>query len=166
MEKRRLKLMPEVLPAPDRARPGGARQRTVAHMQRMAQAAAAVASASCSREPTNTQTVVIPPTTSTSTATTTAVATAPTVTATATATPTAPPTVTAPPTGYAVVDPMPAPARCAGLARTTKTIAAWKKDATGTFLEITVTLPTGGTFAAQFDKATPPSVWGSNLLVS
>ena len=170
---RRLQVMPEVLPAPTTATPNASvRSRTVAHMQRLLATAAAIPLAGCTRADTQgSQTVTIP----VSSATTTATATAtdsnvhgsllppPTATATATATPTA----TAPDMGYAVVDPMPAPARCMGLAAASKATAAFKRHGADWALEITLTLPTN---AAWTGTAFPPgatlSPWSGTLVSS
>ena len=75
------------------------------------------------------------------------------------------PTVTAPDMGYAVVDPMPAPALCRGLATATTTTAAFKKDATGIYLELTATLPTGTTWSGTtFVAGQTPSPWSGSVI--
>ncbi len=164
--KRRLGLMPEVLPAPTASARGPVRDRTLGHMRRLLATAAAVSAAACSRESgqnADAVSVTIPPSTEDGGAAGTTPGTNPMAShqhtvPTATATPTA----TAPPTGYAVVDPMPAPARCAGIAAAAKATAVFHKDKTGVYLEVTITL--GSANGAQFDKSAPPSSWGSNLL--
>lgn len=94
-----------------------------------------------------------PTTTATPTTTTT---TAPSTTSvTPTSTPTSP--------GYMVVDPLPPPAKCAGLASSIKATAAWKTGATGSFLELKLPKPT---FAGAKYGKTPTStpVYGGKLL--
>jgi hypothetical protein len=69
--------------------------------------------------------------------------------------------------GYAVVDPMPAPARCNGLAAATTTIGAFKKDAGGLYFELTATLPTGTTWAGTtFTQGSTPSAYPGTVLSS
>ena len=165
--KKRLQLMPEVLPAPTRAQTTtNVRSRTLSHMQRLLATAAAIPLASCTKTDTQgTQTVTIA---STSGASATAQNTSqgsllppPTATATATA------TVTAPDMGYAVVDPMPAPARCMGLASATNATAVFKKDAGGLYLEITATLPTGAAWSGTaFTQGQTPSPWSGTVVSS
>jgi len=163
---RRLQVMPEVLPTPTKATPNqNVRARTVAHMQRLLATAAAIPLASCTRADTQgSQTVTLPPTAST---------TAPTASATEevhgsllpppTATATAVATATAPTTGYAVVDPMPAPARCIGLAAQSKSTATLKKRGADWVIDITVTLPAGSTTFAPGSSA---STWSGSIVSS
>jgi len=160
MERRRLKLLPEVLPDPTASRgPGSPRQRTVEHMRRLLTASvAATAVLGCSKED---QVAIRPedpskmkkskadpePTTTTTTS--------PTVTST---TPTTSPTPT-----YAVVDPLPPPAACAGLASTIKATASWKSADGGSFLELK--LPKPGRADAKYGKTpTTTPVYGGKLL--
>jgi len=168
---RRLQVLPEVLPAPtvtspDTARPD-VRGRTLAHMQRLlATTAAVVPLASCTRsDMQGTQTVTIPMSSASATTQDTSQGSLlppPTATAVATAIPTATADM-----GYAVVDPMPAPARCLGLANASKANATFKRDATGLFLEVTLTLPTGSAWAgATFTPGSQPSPWSGQLLSS
>jgi hypothetical protein len=163
---KRLQLMPEVLPAPTRAQTSNVRSRTLSHMQRLLATAAAIPLASCTKTDTQgTQTVTIP---STSAASASAQDTTqgsllprpkPTATATATA--------TAPDMGYAVVDPMPAPARCMGLANATNATAVFKKDAGGLYLEITATLPTSSAWSGTaFTQGQTPSAWSGTVASS
>ncbi|MEP7124768.1 MAG: hypothetical protein ABJE95_27820 [Byssovorax sp.] len=133
-EKRRLRLMNEVLPEPAPSGEGSPRQRTLANMQRLLALAAAGAAlgAGCSK-PTEPSTITTPSAESASTtaapsasappsAAPTTVATAPPTTAPAasvvvapsasTRPPPPPPHVTAVPVrGYGVVDPLPRPVR-------------------------------------------------------
>ncbi len=121
------------------------RARTLVHLQRMVAATALV---NCSR-PVQSETTITPKTTSD-------------------AGPFAPPTVSVPvtpPTGYAVVDPMPSPARCYGAAAGLIGKAVWKTDTTGMYIEITVN-PTGGgvpSTVTGFNKLST-SVMGANLI--
>ncbi len=161
--------MPEVLPAPTRVAEGAAssavRGRTVAHMQRLLAATAATAAASCTKADTQTQTVTIPAQTSTTTAS---------AQSTTEGSLLPPPKTTAsakvePPQdfGYAVVDPMPAPARCMGLSSASHVSSSFKTDATGVVLEIAVTLPTGSTWAGSvFDTTNKPTPWSGTLASS
>jgi hypothetical protein len=162
-EKRRLKLMPEVLPAPTTVTSGNVRGRTLSHMQRMlATAMSAAAATDCARSDPGTQSVVIPATSTTATTTAATTATT-TATTTTTTTATAPPTATAPDIGYGVVDPMPAPARCAGVASSAKAKAVYVADPKGLALQITVSLPPGSPLGAKFSSR-PASAWGSVVL--
>lgn len=161
--------MPEVLPAPTRASSSDVRGRTVAHMQRLLAGAAAIPLAACTKEDTQgTQTVTIPVASASASATAPATIEGsllppPSATATATAVATAPHDM-----GYAVVDPMPAPARCMGLAAASKSSASFKRDGAGVLLEIAVTLPTTGPqwAGAQFDTSNKPSPWSGTLVSS
>ncbi len=175
---RRLELMPEVLPAPtvssrdgevEQGKRPDVRGRTVAHMQRLLAvscAGAAVPLASCTRSDTqSTQTVTIP-------AASTSVAAQGTTQGSLLPPPTA--TVTPPPTAttptdmqYMVVDPMPTPARCMGLAAATSANATFKHDAGGVFLDLKVSLPTGSAWAGTtFASGTPPSPWSGTVASS
>jgi hypothetical protein len=164
--KKRLQLMPEVLPAPTRASTtSDVRGRTMMHMQRLLAAAAAIPLATdCTRTDTQgSQSVTIPSASeSASTQSTVQGSLLPPK-----ETPSAKPTVTAPDMGYAVVDPMPAPALCRGLATATTTTAVFKKDATGIYLEITATLPTGTTWTGTtFVAGQSPSPWSGTIVSS
>jgi hypothetical protein len=165
---RRLQIMPEVLPAPTRApSTSNVRGRTVAHMQRLlATAAAAIPLADCTKADTqSTQTVTIPAASTSGSPSAQATIEGsllppPKVTATATAT--APPDM-----GYAVVDPMPAPARCMGLSAASKSSASFKSAAGGVVLEIALTLPVGSAWAGSaFDTTNKPSPWSGTLVSS
>lgn len=156
---KKLKLLPEVLPPPNTMSSKSPRQRTTERMV----ALVALTAAACSKEDPvsirpedpskmkKTQTNPDPTTTTTTTATTTA----PTTTS---VTPTSSPTP-----GYMVVDPLPPPAKCAGLASTIKATAAWKTGASGSFIELK--LPKPGQTDAKYGK-TPLStpVYGGKLL--
>ena len=165
---RRLQLMPEVLPAPTKvAKSESVRARTVAHMQRLLATAAAIPLADCTRADTQgSQTVTIPVSSATAPASTTAstqgtLLPPPTATVTATATATA----TAPDMGYAVVDPMPAPARCLGLAAASKATASFKHSAGEWVLDIAVTLPTGGAWTGTaFVTGSTISPWSGSIV--
>ena len=164
---RRLRILPEVLPAPTRApAQTNVRARTVAHMQRLL-ATAAVLPLGCTKADTQpTQTVTIPASSGSAAGggDTNKVSLIPEThpSATATATATAPVDV-----GYAVVDPMPAPARCMGLAAASNATATFTSDASGPVLEVRLTLPTGGAWSGTtFASPGAPSVWGGQIISS
>ncbi|HEY1958054.1 MAG TPA: hypothetical protein VGH28_20675 [Polyangiaceae bacterium] len=165
---RRLELMPEVLPAPTKvARSESVRSRTVAHMQRLLATAAVLPLADCTRADTqSSQTVTIPVSSATAPATATSTAQGtllppPTATVTATA------TATAPNTGYAVVDPMPAPARCLGLAAASKATASLKQAGADWVIDIAVTLPAGGAWSGTaFAAGGTISPWSGTIVRS
>lgn len=156
---KKLKLLPEVLPPPQTMSLKSPRQRTAERMV----ALVALTAAACSKEDpvsirpedpskmkkTNTNP---DPTTTTTTTTTT---TSPSTTS---VTPTSSPTP-----GYMVVDPLPPPAKCAGLAATIKATAAWKTGTTGSFIELK--LPKPGRADAKYGKTpTTTPVYGGKLL--
>ena len=168
---RRLQIMPEVLPAPTVTKPGtssSVRNQTLSHMQRLLATAAAIPLASCTRTDSSqgTQTVTIPVASASATAQDTtqgSLLPPPSATATATAQPTATHDM-----GYAVVDPMPAPARCMGLAAASKASAAFKKEAGGLVLEFALTLPPNGPqwSGSKFQVGQKPSPWAGSLVSS
>lgn len=168
---RRLQIMPEVLPTPTRTEgPSNARGTTMLHMRRLlATATAAIPLVSCTRSDNTqgTQTVTIPAA-STTTSATASNTTRGSLLPPPSATVAPPPTVTPPPDmGYAVVDPMPAPARCMGLANASKASAVFKRDAGGVLIELSLTLPTGaGWTGTKFQTGTVPSPWSGTLLSS
>jgi hypothetical protein len=167
---RRLQILPEILPAPTKATPNQAvRARTVAHMQRLLATAAAIPLAGCTRPDTQatSQTVTLPTAQATATASPSdstaqgSLLPPPTATAPATA------TATAPTTGYAVVDPMPAPARCMGLASASKVTAAFKRHGGDWVLEVAVTLPAGPAWrSTTFVPGSGASPWSGTLVSS
>ena len=166
--KKRLQLMPEVLPAPTRASATtSVRIRTLSHMQKLLATAAALPMAgACTRTDTQGSQSVTIPSASASTPTTQST-TEGSLLPPPKETASAKPTVTAPDMGYAVVDPMPAPALCRGLATATTTTAVFKKDAGGIYLEITATLPTGNTWnGTTFTAGQTPSSWSGTVLSS
>ncbi len=158
--KRRLELMPEVLPAPTKETGNASvRARTMGHMHKMMAAAGAVAG--CSRAITQgDNTITIPPATSASTSPSTA--TIPSAPSTIVATPTAPvPTVpSGPATGYMVVDMLPSPARCYGVGASVKATAVWRQDTTGLYAELTL----NGTVPANAFQPNAVSVWGGAVM--
>ena len=170
---RRLQVMPEVLPAPTVTKTGAVssvRNQTLSHMQRLLATAAAIPLVSCTRTDTQgTQTVTIPAASTSATAQDTSAATQgsllppPTNTA-----PTAKPTVTAPDMGYAVVDPMPAPARCMGLAAASKASATFKKQGGTLVLEFAFTLPASNATwnGTTFQAGQKGSSWAGTMVSS
>ncbi len=146
--KRSLKVLTGETPTPKAAHTA-VRARTLVHLQRMV---AATALANCTK-PVQSDTTITPKTTST----------APDGGVGAITTP----PVTSIPTGYAVVDPMPSPARCYGAAASLAGKAQWKQDATGMYVELTITIaPSSGVASTvtSFDKAT--NVMGANTISS
>ncbi len=156
---KRKQLMPEVLPAPRPTRPGSPRARTVGHMQRLLALAATGASVSaCAKTPPKADSGAIevpaqPPASAEPQAEEDA--SLPTRSDPSAVVPVPPPE---PPTGYAVVDPMPPPARCMGLAGTIKAAAKWKQGNV-----MTVTLGKPGQSGSRYEASEPPSVSGGNL---
>lgn len=160
MSNRRLKLLPEVLPPPNASASSAPRART---SERLAALMAIAAASACSREdpvsirpedPSKVKKANTNPDPTTTATTTTTVA--PTV---ASVVPTSVPT----PPSYMVVDPLPPPALCAGLAATIKASAAWKTGATGSFLELKMDKP--GMSGAKYGKTpTTTPVYGGKLL--
>jgi hypothetical protein len=145
MSKRRLEMMPEVLPTPTLAPRGNVRVRTMQHMQRMVATAGALgAVAGCTKsDTTTTQSVTVP----SASATTTSTGTSPLASATVTAPPTASTVVSPPPDhGYAVVDPMPMPSRCASAAQASKASATFVQQGKDLVLKVTVKLGGGATW--------------------
>lgn len=157
------KLMSEVLPAPS-APFGGAspRARTLAKMERLLSlAATSAAIGGCSSASSPAQPVVdIPP----------AGSGGPLVVAGTNTTP-PPPKASASatdepsldgPIGYAVVDPLPPPAICAGVAPTIKATATWKQDKSGMVIELA--LPKPGFSGSSYVVGSPPMVYGATVL--
>ncbi len=151
--KRRLRLMPEVLPDPTQVSSGGApRTRTIEHLRRlMALAATTAALAGCTKEDGEkpirkdddvTKKKSEPPNPAPS----------PSPSPSVVITDAAPPL---PPTGpsYGVVDMLPPPAKCAGLAATVKASISWR----GTFLELSLPKATRG-LADRWSKTDPPKI--------
>lgn len=66
--------------------------------------------------------------------------------------------------GYGVVDPMPPPASCTGLAQTIAAGAVWKKDKSDMVLELKLGRP--GRADGQYVTTEKPSVYGAKLLSS
>jgi hypothetical protein len=158
MKNRRLKLLPEVLPPPNAPASSSPRTRTT---ERLAALMAIAAASACSREdpvsirPEDPSKIKPKPNTNPDPTTTT--------TTTASATPTVTPTSVPTPPSYMVVDPLPPPAMCAGLAATIKATAAWKTGATGSFLELKLDKP--GMSGAKYGKTpTTTPVYGGKLL--
>lgn len=128
------------------------RARTLVHLQQMV---AATALMNCSR-PVQSDTTITPKASGVDAGS-------------ASTTPATVATPAMPPTGYAVVDPMPSPARCYGAASSLSGKAVWKQDATGMFVELTIAPapPASGVPAVVtgFDKVRT-TVMGANMLTS
>jgi hypothetical protein len=135
-----------------------ARSRTVAHMQQLLATATAVA---CTRPDTQTVTITPLPTVPVS-----ADPNAPPPPPTASATFNAPPPSPTPPdpSGYLVVDMLPAPARCLGVAASSKAAGKFRRDASGVVLDLIVTLPQSG--AAQSTFTGVAGAWPGQVVSS
>ena len=148
------RLMPEVLPDPlQQAGAGNPRRRTVQRMQGLL--ALTAASAACSRTPPADGLPTSPPDKATAQNTSTS---APVQ---ASSPPVIVPSARPPePTGYAVVDPMPPPARCAGFSRTISVSSKWKDEHT---LELTLSKSTMAN--ASWDASRKPEVYPPNAKI-
>ncbi|HEY1958053.1 MAG TPA: hypothetical protein VGH28_20670 [Polyangiaceae bacterium] len=138
----------------------GARGRTMAHMHRMLAATAAVG---CSRADVQSVTLTPLPTVPASTTDTAPAPLPPVASATFSAQP--PPAPPPDPSGYLVVDMLPAPARCLGLANAASSSARMIAGASGSELEIVVTLPSHGRLAgSKFNGNASP--WAGQVVRS
>jgi hypothetical protein len=150
-DKRRLEIMPEVLPAPTAERvTSSVRGRTLAHAQYLMAAVAAVASSDCSRESQPPSLARSGDRRDSGPIFTTGNAGAGGATT--------PPTAT-PDQGYAVVDPMPMPALCRGAAPTANTRVKVSRDHDKGDLIVELVVELGRRDAAagtRFDVARPP----------
>ena len=141
-----------------------ARHRTVGHMNKLI--AATAAASACSRPDVQTVTITPLPAVPASTDTTTAPPPPP---PTASATFTAPPPPNPPPdpSGYLVVDMLPAPARCLGVAGASKVTAKFHRDGGHVVLDLVVVLPSSGAAAGTtFIASSAPSPWSSTVVSS
>ena len=141
-----------------------ARQRTVGHMNKLI--AATAAASACSRPDTQSVTIAPLPTVPASTDTTSAPPPPP---PTASATFTAPPQPPPPPdpSGYLVVDMLPAPARCMGVATASKVSAKFTRSSGHIVLDLIITLPSSGPAAGtKFTNAAGNSAWSSTIVAS
>lgn len=154
-------LMNEVLPAPTAPfGDGSPRSRTLARMERLLSlAATGAAIGGCSGGSTPVQPIVeIPPAGSGSPLVVAGTNSAPPpVKSAATAEP-----VLDPPIGYAVVDPLPPPAVCAGVAPTVKATATWRQDKGGMVIEIALGKP--AFLGSSYVVGNPPSAWGGKII--
>jgi hypothetical protein len=164
VDKKKLRLLPEILPDPSPdLTPGGPRQRVLARVSRLSALAAAVATAQsgCSADKpgnggTTPPTVEIPGTSGTAVAVDNP-----------TSHPTSAPTnnnatnVPQIPSGYAVVDPMPPPAVCMGVAPTIQAKATWKAKKGGFSIEVKLSKP--GRADASYRTNEEPSAWDATL---
>jgi hypothetical protein len=165
--KKKLELLPEVLPEPKRTASGdgGVRARTLVHMQRLLAAAAAGGTlAGCTREGSlqddhhaTTGGSAVP------TAPSGAHLDLPDAGNWTVVPPVPPPTSTTTSTGYAVVDPVPPPAACPGLATEIHATARWKKSAGGSVV-VEVVLPAStGLDTVAYGGGGDVSVYGGTL---
>jgi hypothetical protein len=131
-------------------------------MHQMLATATAVATASCSRPDLQTVTITpLPQGPSSSDPRVPPIA--PTVSATFTARePDPPPPDTA---GYLVVDMLPAPARCLGIASSTKATGKFRRDAAGLVVDLVITLATSGTPTATF-AGSSATAWSAQIISS
>ena len=126
--------------------------------------AATAAASACSRP--DTQTVTIAPLPTVTSDTTTAPPPPP---PTASATLTQPPQPPPPPdpSGYLVVDMLPAPARCLGVAGASKVTAKFHRDGGHMVLDLVVVLPTSGAASGtKFIGTGATSAWSSTIVSS
>ena len=140
-----------------------ARHRTVGHMNKLL--AATAAASACTRPDVQTVTISPLPTAPMSADTTPAPPPPPTASATFTAPPQPPPPPD--PSGYLVVDMLPAPARCLGVAAASKVTARFHRDGGHMVLDIVVALPTSGAAAGtKFVGSGATSAWSSTIVSS
>ncbi|HEY2369602.1 MAG TPA: hypothetical protein VGH87_24555 [Polyangiaceae bacterium] len=128
--------------------------------------AATAAASACSRPDTQSVTIAPLPTVPATTDTTTAPPPPP---PTASATFTQPPQPPPPPdpSGYLVVDMLPAPARCLGVASASKTSAKFTRNGGSVVLDVIITLPTSGAAAGtKFTNAGASSAWSATIVAS
>jgi hypothetical protein len=141
-----------------------ARGSTLAHMHQMLATATAVATASSCSRPDLQQTVTLTPLpTVPASIDTTPVPRppAPTANATFTAQPPSPPDTA----GYLVVDMLPAPARCLGIAPNAKSSGKFRRDAGTLVIDLVVTLTTSGaTFTGAAATAWSAQVVSTHIL--
>jgi hypothetical protein len=174
--KRHLRLMTEVLPEPDRASETGPRARTLAHMHRLLAVAAAAGAlgTACTKEATN-DTINTGDPSKDRTAVDPSAAGTTTPPAQNTVATASGETTSGPPGGYAVVDPLPPPAQCAGAAETVAATATWKASGDGgVAIEVRLRKPSNKDFAySRKSKVTPydativaTSMTGGDLVVT
>lgn len=163
--RKRLKLMPEVLPDPRQGNANGSvRTRTLAHVQRLLAGAAAATAAACANEPAPT---VAPITGEGSRGEADAGAVATIESADPKPSATVAPTASIPPevmTGYAVVDPMPPPSACPGLAAHVPHRATWKMLAGGPAVEVVLSKATGPEVVSYANSV--PNIYGGGSVQS
>jgi hypothetical protein len=141
-----------------------ARHRTVGHMNKLL--AATAAASACTRPDTQTVTIAPLPNVPASTDTTSA---PPPPHPTASATLTQPPQPPPPPdpSGYLVVDMLPAPARCLGVAAASKVTAKFHRDGGHMVFDLVVSLPTTGAAAGtKFTGSGANSAWSATIVSS
>ena len=140
-----------------------ARGRTMAHMHHMLAATAAVG---CSRaEGTQSVTLTPLPTVPASATDTTSPPPLPPVASATFSAPPAPPPSPPDPSGYLVVDMLPAPARCLGLASAARSSARMNMTSAGPVLDLVVTLPAHGSRGGSKFTGTA-TTWGGGQVVS
>jgi hypothetical protein len=171
--KRKLGMLPEVLPEPRAPQPAGdARARTVAHMQRLLATATAAGTAigGCQKDAPRT---IAPVETGssriaavdTSTSSSTSSSTYPSTSSTGSSAeaPDADTTATAS-TGYIVVDPVPPPATCPGIATQVHATATWRGTAGGWVVDVNLPKGTGPDTVTYGNLG--PSAYGGSVVAS
>lgn len=143
-----------------------ARQRTVGHMNKLI--AATAAASACSRPDTQSVTIAPLPTVPASIDTTSSPPPPPpTASATFAPPPQPPPPPPPDPSGYLVVDMLPAPARCLGVASASKVSAKFTRDGGHMVLDVIITLPTSGAAAGtKFTNMAASSAWSATIVAS
>jgi hypothetical protein len=142
-----------------------ARQRTVGHMNKLI--AATAATAACTRPDVQTVTITPPPPTASTDTASSAPPPPPPPTASATLAPPPQPPPPPDPSGYLVVDMLPAPARCLGVAAASKVTAKFHRDGGGIVLDIVIALPTSGAAAGtKFLGTGASSAWSATIVSS
>ncbi len=139
-----------------------ARARTVAHMQQLL--ATATAAVACTKPDTQTVTITPLPTVPASTDPNASPPPPPTPIASATFNPPPSPPPPPDPSGYLVVDMLPAPARCLGVAASSKASGRFRRDGSNLVLDVTVTLPKTG--AAQSTFTGVAGAWPGQVVSS
>lgn len=152
--KRKLRILPEVLPTPGPAPTSRPRERTVARMRTLLAAAATTSAAfGCSRREAEAPIGPDPKGTIKKIEKEDEV-----VNVKDAATPLPDPTDDP---GYGVVDPMPPPPECPGLAATVKATVAWKTDPSGKYVELLLPKPTMS--GSEWVKSVPPTAYGGKI---
>ena len=157
------KLLPEILPAPTKTRAfASPRQRTLGQMNRLLALAATSAAIGACEKPSpkeqGSKVINVPQPKESAASDMPDTPLPPRDSATATTPDPSATTPIEPPTGYAVVDPMPPPASCVGLASTVKASTKWKS---AKLLQIELGTPSMPN--SSYDASTAPQVYGGTV---